>query len=309
MSVYVGSYGLNILRFDRDPSTGMLTGGEAVAQLPNASWLEWHRDTLYAVSETSTGSVAAFKDGVVPLGQQPSHGGAPCHLAIDPSGSHLLVANYGGGSIAVLPIEPDGSLAPASDAVRLPAGAHAHQVVFDRGAVFVPDLGHDAINQYTLDDGRLTQTGAMRAPQGCGPRHLVIDGDGYRFVAAELGSLLLVFDPDNNLAANRGATVSHRGENHPSGLTFSPDRRFIYLANRGPNCVSVFAVDGPEVTPVEDVPCGGDWPRDITFIDDMLYVANQRSGDIAIFTVDPATGIPAQIGLVNTPDPARVLAQ
>ncbi len=287
----------------------MLTGGEAVAQLPNASWLEWHRDTLYAVSETATGSVAAFKDGTVPLGQQPSHGGDPCHLAVDPSGSYLLVANYGGGSIAVLPIEPDGSLAPASDAVTLPAGAHAHQVVFHEGTVFVPDLGHDTVNAYTLDNGRLNQTGAMHAPHGSGPRHLVIGEAGHRFVAAELGSLLLVFGADGELLSQRSATVSAKGENFPSGLVLSPDRRFLYLANRGPNRVSVFAVDGADVTPVEDVPCGGDWPRDIVFIDGTLYVANQRSGDIAIFAVDPATGIPAQTGLVNTPDPARVLAQ
>ncbi len=308
MSVYVGAYTSDIIRFERDPATGKLSAPRPVAQLPHATWLAWHRDTLYAVSETPTGSVAAFKDGTVPLGQQPSHGGDPCHLAIDPAGGHLMVANYG-GSVAVFPIEPDGSLAPASDIVILPPGAHAHQAVFLGDTVLVPDLGHDTVNVYTLDSGQLSHTATMNAPPNSGPRHLALGEVGYRFVLAELSSQLLVFDPSNKLESQCSATVApYEGENFPSGLTFSPDRRFLYVANRGVNCISVFAIDGSQVTPIQDVPCGGDWPRDVTFIDEMLYVANQRSDDIAIFAVDKATGVPELTASVRTPAPARILA-
>lgn len=319
MWVYAGTYGPEIIRFHRDPDTGMLSGGTAVADLLNASWLTWHpRDAvMYAVSETDEGAVAAFRlqdERLEPLGGQPSHGGEPCHVAVDPGGRFLLAANYGGGNVTVLPIGPDGSLAAASDAVNLPGGpgkAHAHQIVFHGGDVVVTDLGNDEIRRYTLDseEGRLLpgSSPVTRAPGGCGPRHLLFHPSGYQYATAELVPGVLVFDPDFQLHHTLSATKSGDSENHPSGLTLSPDGRFLYVANRGPDVVTVFAVDGPHLEPVADVPVAGAWPRDITFIDGTLYIANQRSDTISVFEVEPGDGLPQLTGVVAVPKPARVL--
>ena len=62
------------------------------------------------------GAVAAFsldaKTGRLTfLNRQSSGGAGPCHLAVDRTGKCLLVANYGSGSIAALPIRADGGLA------------------------------------------------------------------------------------------------------------------------------------------------------------------------------------------------------
>lgn len=309
VQVYVGSYASDILRFRRDPATGLLSDPTPAAKLANASWMIWHNDVLYAAAENEGGSVHAFRAGEESLGAQPTHGSSPCHLAVDPTGRYLLAANYGGGNVAVLPLKADGTLASASDVVELAApGAHAHQIVFHKGSVLVTDLGNDEIRRYTLDDGRLRLGEVIPAPAGCGPRHL-LPSDGYLFVAAELNATLLVFGADRQLLQSRPATVSAQGETYPSGLTFSPDLRFLYIANRGPNVISVFAVDGADPHPVADVPCGGDWPRDITFLGDRLYVANQRSDNIVVFEVDPSSGIPAPIGEVSMPEPARVVAR
>jgi 6-phosphogluconolactonase len=128
---------------------------------------------LYAVNElrefegAPTGAVSAFS--VEPgsgrlrfLNRKPSHGTDPCHLTVDKAGRNVLVANYTSGSVCVLPIREDGSLAEATDVIQhqgsssdpvRQSGPHAHAVTLDDTGryAFVPDLGLDKLMIYRFD--------------------------------------------------------------------------------------------------------------------------------------------------------------
>src|SRR5207237_2739825 len=81
-----------------------------------------NRHVLYAANEREKGAVRAFAiardtGALTRLNEQPSEGGAPCFVSVDRSGRVALVANYAGGSIALLSIQPNGALAPAAQVV------------------------------------------------------------------------------------------------------------------------------------------------------------------------------------------------
>ena len=78
---------------------------------------------IYAVSEVNEaegkpgGLVTAFAvdkaSGMLKaLNKQSSGGAGPAHITVDKTGTHALVANYGGGSVEVLPIAGNGTLEP-----------------------------------------------------------------------------------------------------------------------------------------------------------------------------------------------------
>ena len=125
VTVYVGTYtdgtSKGIYRFSLDLETGKASAPALAGEARNPSFLALHPNGrfLYAVSEVDsfggakTGSVIAFaidkKTGdLTKLNEVASEGGAPCHLVVDKGGKNVLVANYGGGTVAVLPIGPDG---------------------------------------------------------------------------------------------------------------------------------------------------------------------------------------------------------
>lgn len=97
-----------------------------------------------------------------------------------------------------------------------------------------------------------------------------------------------------------GADEAHT---FPSELVVSLDGRFAWAANRGHDSLAVLSLDGDTATLVTTVPCGGHWPRDLALHPDgrHLYAANERSGDVTWFTVDPATGLPDRGGSVEAP--------
>ena len=49
------------------------------------------------------------------LNRESSGGAGPAHLSLHPDGKHVLVANYAGGSMAVLPIVEDGKVGAPID--------------------------------------------------------------------------------------------------------------------------------------------------------------------------------------------------
>jgi 6-phosphogluconolactonase len=331
VDVYVASYESGIAVTRQDPATGAL---EPVAgtPVPSASFLAWHPDRrhLYAVHETEDGTVTAFVtevDGrLTPLNSEPTGGMSPCHLAVHPAGRHVVCANYGTGSVAVHPVNEDGYVESLTDLVQHRGtgpradrqdGPHAHQVRVtpDGEHILAVDLGADSIFLYRLDleTGKLVLDGAARTEPGAGPRHLVFAGDGTVHVACELDSTVVSFSyRDGSLARLRTtpATVEPpRRPNYPSEITRSLDGRFVYLANRGQDVVTVFAVDGASLHPVADVPCGGAWPRHIAVVGPYLYVANQRSHQVASFRLDPDTGVPEPAGVaLDVQSPACILA-
>jgi 6-phosphogluconolactonase (cycloisomerase 2 family) len=180
----------------------------------------------------------------------------------------------------------------------------------DEGVLAV-DLGIDRILYHPFDPDS-GQFGASielaQLPPGAGPRHLVTDKAGRIHVVGELDGWVTTFDtgptPWQIVERFRTTTSVH---SQPSAIDLSADGRFLYVGNRGPNTIAVFALNGKEPDLVAEVPCGGRWPRHFTLLDPHLYVANERSNTITVFTLDPDTGVPEPTGEdLSTPTPTCV---
>lgn len=297
----------------------VLDGDEVVAVIPteSPSWIVKHPrlPVLYAVAEAGEGRVYAWSltDGVpdAELGGGQTGGADPAHLTVDPSGRFLITANYTGSSISVHRLGDDGSIGERTDLVAharhgdhpRQCSAHPHMIAAAGDSLLVIDLGGDTIYRYHLtEDGHLELRGTVDAPAGSGPRHALGVG-GRFFVTAELSGQVLVYDADGNLEASLQASKSAT-ENLPSGL--ESDGRYLFVANRGPNTVSVFSLDRDMPRYVAEVPTG-DWPRSLALEGDLLYVSNERSHEVQVMRVDPATGIPALVTTIAVPSPTIVL--
>ncbi|MDN3293319.1 lactonase family protein [Streptomyces ficellus] len=338
---YIGSFtsggGRGITVAAVDPATGALTPRTAVDTVVNPACLTLAPDTgvLYAVSETEPGKAAAFRtgDGVLtPLGPAVEVGGCgPTHLSL--AGRRLLTANYGSGSVSSLPLAADGSLSgpPAvlahrgsgPDAERQ-EGPHAHQVLPDPSGAWVlsVDLGTDSVRVCALDPGsgmpRVHAETVLRA--GSGPRHLAFHPDGELvYVLHELEPQLTVcrwdpvsggLEPLSEVAVEpEGAPEDGRA--YPSVVSVSSDGRFVWAAVRGSNTlVTLSLADGAEKPRVTGaVECGGSWPRDLVAdrTGRRLYVANEWSGDVTWFDIDPVDGRLRRAGAVEVPAAACVV--
>lgn len=329
IGTYTGKGSKGIYRLDFDPATGQLSSRALVAELSNPTFLATdpsHR-FLYAVNEISnlggkkTGGVTGFaidaKTGVLtPLNQQPSGGAGPCHLVVDRLGKHVLVANYVGGSVAVLPIEADGRLGNATAFIQHKGsgpnrqrqeGPHAHCVTLDavNRFAFVCDLGLDKvlIYRYNTAAGTLTPNDppALDLAPGAGPRHLAFHPNGrYAYVINEINSTVTACSYD----ANRGAlktlqTLStlpkgFTGNNTTAEMQVHPSGKFLYGSNRGHDSIAVFAIDARtgELTPLGEQHQHIKEPRN--FIIDpsgaFLIVGNQNADNLAVFQIDPQSG-------------------
>ncbi|MEU4694184.1 lactonase family protein [Actinoplanes sp. NPDC023714] len=336
--VFVGCYtgdkggegdGITLLR--RDPVTGDLTRLGLAARTPSPSFLAQHPTlpVLYAVNELDEGTITAFSVApdcsLIPLSTRKTGGADPCHLAVTGDGRHLVVANYGGGSVTVFPLDADGVPAERSDLLQLQgsgpnterqSSAHAHQVLPDpNGAdVLISDLGSDRVWRSRLDpnSGRLAPpVPAVEAKPGTGPRHMVRGPRGTLVLAGELTGDVTWYHPAGGPALTLGGTVDASrlpGPVYPSEIAIGSDGRFVYVANRGPDTVSAFSWDGESAELIAEVPTGGVWPRHMILLGDHLYVANQRSHNVTVFRIDPDTGIPgAQGDPTGEPTPTCLL--
>jgi 6-phosphogluconolactonase len=337
VTVYVGTYtdgtSRGIYRFAFDTATGTTTEPVLAVETKNPSFLALHPNGrfLYAVGEVSsfegarTGMVSAFsidpKTGdLTLLDQQSSNGEDPCHLVVDKAGRNVLVANYGGGTVAVLPIGADGRLKPASS-VRVHAGSgpdkdrqekpHAHGIYLDAAERFAlsPDLGADRIFVYRFDaaKGTLEPHGAAPLAPGSGPRHLAFHPSGkFLYVINELLSTLTVFsyDPEAGALATTQTIgtlpAGFAGTSSTAEVAVSADGRFVYGSNRGDDSLAVFRVDAAtgRLTAAGHVPAGGKTPRHFTIDPTGLWIlaGHQGSGTIGVLRLDPATGLPALTG-------------
>jgi 6-phosphogluconolactonase len=274
---------------------------------------------VYAALEGDDGQVGAWAVTDEPpwagLGQQPTGGAAPCHLAISSDGRWLATANYTSGSVSVHPVLDDGSLGLRTDLIEhrgTPGpqadrqdGAHAHQVVFVDEGLLVCDLGLDAVVGYRFDSGRLTEVTRSAMPAGSGPRHLVLDGDT-AYVLGELSSTVTVCDVSGLILTPR-RTVSlrsadARGENTAAEVVLVGDQ--VLGSNRGDDTVAVLTPGDSALRLEESVPCGGSWPRWMGMVDGAVLVANERSHDVVRFV--PDGGSWTEAGRVSWPSPTCV---
>jgi 6-phosphogluconolactonase (cycloisomerase 2 family) len=306
---------------DKGSGTGVVVidGDEVTTLLPadSPSWIAWHPSlpVLYAVAETDDGRVHAWaiEDGepARALGSAATGGSEPAHLAVDASGRFLITANYSGGSIAVHELGEDGQIGRRTDLVQherhgdepRQAGPHPHMVRVAGNDLLVIDLGGDAIYRYQLSDGgRLELADVIAAPAGSGPRHALQVGDRY-YVTAELSAELLAYDQDGTFVGAVPASQAG-GPNQPSELV--SNGKYLYVANRGPDTVSVFALDSELPRYLTEVPAGS-WPRHIYLDGDLLYVASERSHEVITMRIDPQTGVPARVRVVKAASPTCIL--
>jgi 6-phosphogluconolactonase len=292
----------------------VVPGGELATPAPSFAVAD--PPFLYAVNELPSGAVSSYRisaDGALAhVSTQPTGGAWPCHLAVHDG--WLIAANYGSGSVSVHPVGPDGVLGERTDLVQHDGrgphperqeGPHTHQVkVAADGTVTVVDLGIDRLVHYRLDGGRLHRAGETAVPDGAGPRHYVVHPSGRWYVAAELGSAVLTLE-QGAVVASIPATTSDV-PNQPSAIALSADARFLYLANRGADTISVFRV-GAELSFAAEVSCGGRWPRDLVVDGDRLIVANQKSNRVVTFRLgDDGTPVPTG-EVIETGSPTSVL--
>ncbi|MGK5742441.1 lactonase family protein [Micromonospora sp. URMC 103] len=327
-----GGRGTGIVAARRDAATGALTPLGVVASTASPSFLARHPrlPVLYAVNELPAGEVSAFRVGgdgeLTPLATRPTGGAEPCHLAVVPGGSHLLAANYGGGSVSVFPLDEQGVPGERSDLVvhegRGPdperqERAHAHMVspAPAGGPLLAVDLGTDSVYRYDLDaaTGRLVP----RAPRvhttaGAGPRHLARHPDGRRlYLVGELDATVTGYEltADGSLHRRSRVDASGRpGHVQPSEVAVGPGGRFLYVANRGVGTLAVFDLRDERPALVAEVETDGEWPRHFALVGEHLYVADERADMIRVFRVDPDSGVPEAVGEpVPVPSPTCVL--
>jgi 6-phosphogluconolactonase len=325
-TLHGSGHGIHILRLD--PRAGTLQAVGVVQGVRNPSYLAVHPNGrfLYAVNELKAfdgavgGSASAFaidraSGNLTPLNVVPTHGTDPCHLAVDPSGRHLLVANYGSGQVTVLPVRADGTLGRASQVVQhvgssvhpqRQAGPHTHCVAVDAAGTFVlvADLGLDQIVVYRLQaeqDVPLPYHTSCASVPGAGPRQIVVHPKGDTVYAInEIASSVTVYSYDARVGRlDRRQTLSTLpadfvGANSGAALQITPSGRFLYASNRGDDSLAIFRVDpgNGELQPVGHAATGGATPRDFAISADgqFLAAANQNSGTVVLFHIDPATG-------------------
>jgi len=332
--------GRGIHLFQVDRVTGALSpvGVFEMTSSPSCLAIDAGGTRMYSANETDkmedgvSGSVSSFAinraDGQLTLLNTVSSGGAgPTYVSIHPSGKFLFVANYFGGSVAVLPILPDGKLGPASDlkkdagtvgpkkATNPPPGSfaisghdmtHAHMIKADPSGRFIVsiDLGLDRIFIWKFDDhaGVLTPNdpAEISLPAGDGPRHFSFHPNGRWFYCLqEEGSNIALFDYN----ASKGEltpkeTVSSlppgfAGSSFASEIMATPDGKFVYVGNRLHDGIACFSVgENGALNFVGEEWTRGDYPRSFNFEPggNFLYSCNQRADNVTSFRVDRKSG-------------------
>lgn len=295
--VYFGTYtrgdSKGIYKATINTSTGKLSEAEVAAETKNPSFLAIHPNGkfLYAVNEVNdtdgkpVGAVTAYKidpatGNLTELNWSSTKGAGPCHLIVDPTGKNVLAANYGGGSVVCIPIKPDGSLAAASSFIQHTGssvnptrqqGPHAHSINVDPNNHFAvaADLGLDKLLVYRFDP----QTGSLKpndppfvkTPAGGGPRHFA-------------------FHPSGKFAYN----------NNEISLS---ETAYTYNAEKGILTPIQTISTVPDGTPLK-----GNSTAETRVHPNgkFLYVSNRGPNSIAVYKIDPNTGMLTRVGIVSS---------
>lgn len=354
--VYVGtdtrsnvSKGVYGFRFNT--STGTLTSLGLMAETPSPRFMAVHPNGrfLYTANEreasdaagnevmgnkVSSFSIDPQSGRLTLLKRTPSAGNGPAHVVVDPTGKALIVSNYRGGNVAVLPIQADGTLGDATSVDQHsghganPArqeGPHAHGSAIspDNRHVLVGEHGIDQVMIYRFDAAKGTLVAAkppsFTAPPGHAPRHVVFHPNGKTaYVVNELSSTLTVFAFSSadatlrQLQDVRTTPAEFSGDNSLAEVLVDKEGKFVYASNRGHDSVAVFAIDPSKdtVSLVEHVPAGGKTPWSIALdpTGSFLFAGNRASSNLAVFRVDSKTGRLTSTGQVlDVPEPTSIV--
>jgi 6-phosphogluconolactonase len=331
--VYIGTYtvrrGKGIYTFRFQPATGKVTAPSLAAETPSPAFLAVHPNQkfLYAANEHDGPDVAGKNSTVSAYAIDPKTGAltflnkvscrgeGPAHIAVDKTGKALLAANYRSGSLALMPILPDGRLGEVTGFVQHQGigpkpraeGPHAHGAAFSPDGRFalVADRGLDQVLVYRYDRSKGTLTPNdppfINSTPGAGPRHILFHPNGkILYELNEPGSTVSVL-----AYGAAGGTLSQiqeittlaadfKGTSATAQLQLDRAAKFLYASNRGADDITVFAVDPVKgtLTLVEHVSTQGKTPRDFSLdpTGGYLFAANQNSDNIVLFRVDAKTG-------------------
>lgn len=323
------SKGIYVYEFNGDEKTATLVDSIAAS---NPSFLAVSPDQkyVYAVSEenasTGGGSVIAYsfnKDNgeLTELNKQATLGDHPCYVTVDKTGKWVIAGNYSSGSISILPVNADGSLANRVNVVQheghgpdssRQSSPHVHATVLspDNNFLFVPDLGIDKVMAYRFDEktGMITPTNDTAAwvQDGSGPRHFTFHPSGdYAYLIQELSSTVTAFkykdgklDPQQIISS---VPKEYNGPRSSADIHVSPDGKFLYASNRdSSNTIAIFKIDEStgKLTTIGHQSTMGSAPRNFNFdpSGDYLLVGNQKNDEIVVFKVDHETGLLADTG-------------
>jgi len=328
MFAYVGGYstadrdgrgnGIHVYRID--PANGAWSHVQHLSGLANPSLFTLRNDrrVLYSVhggrEYISAFSVNPSSGRLTLLSQMQCDGLNPVDAALDAEARHLVVANYGSGSVAVLPLQPDGRLLPVQQRYQLPgkpgpdpkeqSSSHPHAVIFDPTGnyVVVPDKGFDCTFVFRFDrtKGHIERLAQVASRAGAAPRHCAFHPVlAVLYVNNELDSTVTAYKWDSTpgrlveMQVISTLPSGHEGKNTTAEIAVAPDGRFLYVSNRGRDDIASFSVqeDG-RLLFVGATPTGGRRPRFFTLDPqgDLLFVANQDSDEITVFRVNKLTG-------------------
>lgn len=349
--VYVGTYsvrgskGVYVFEFDR--KAGTMKPVQTIFNGKGPSFLAIHPSGkyLYSVNEaveagpSKVGAVSAYAiEGTTGeltfLNGQSSLGNGPCYVSIDQTGKTAFAANYGGGSLAVLPIKADGALGVASDSVqnagsgpnvKRQESSHVHSatVAPDNRYVYVADLGTDKLHILEIDANKSTvkpaRTPFVTVKPGSGPRHMAFHPNGkYAYLVEELTSSVAVFGRNAKTGALTLLTdgvktlpADFTAENTSADIHIDPSGKFLYQSNRGRNALAIFAIGANgQLTLLGDEPTRGKTPRNF-MIDpkgDFIFITHQDSDNITIFKRNKQTGKLTYTGQsVSVPAPVCII--
>ena len=345
---YIGTYTTGasegIYAFQLDMATGALEHVSTTSGIDNPSFLDIAPlgKHLYAVcadfEAMSGGLVKAYAidsetGELTYLNEQSSEGEGPCHITVDKTGKYVLLANYGSGSVAMLPVEQGGRLGKATGFVQhegssvdpeRQVGPHAHSIILDADNrfAFAADLGTDKMMVYRLDfaTGKLVSNDSpwVRTPPGSGPRHFDFHPNGkYAYLINEMGSTVtaLHYDAERGML-NEIETVptlpeDFDGVNHCADIHVAPSGKFVYGSNRGHDSIAIFAIDQDtgSLTALGHESTKGETPRNFAIDPSGTYMltANQDGDNIVTFLIDQKSGMLEPTGHeVEVPSPVCI---
>lgn len=319
--MYIGTYtgpkskGIYASRF-RD---GKLAGVDLAAEITNPSFLAVHPNgkNLYAVGEGKGGTVTAFSidrssGKLNQLNAESSKGAGPCYVSVDKTGKNVLIANYGGGSIAVLPVDPkDGKVREASAFIehkgssvnpkrQSKAFAHCIKLSPDNRYALASDLGMDQVLVYAFDAnaGTLKLTSEGKLAPGTGPRHFAFHPNGKMvYVIGELDSTVTAFAWNAGQLYERQKIstlpADFKGDNTTAEIVAHPNGKWLYGSNRGHDSIARFAIDKEgKLKLVDNTPTGGQIPRNFNLdpSGNWLIAANQKTDNIIVLQIEKGSG-------------------
>lgn len=342
----IGKIARGIYYASFDTETGRLSEAKLVAQIASPGFLamDSENEFLYSTGvrdKMDRYCVAAYKieeNGKLDyLNSRATGDGMSAHLAVHPSNKFLLTAQYGGGSVSVFPIKPDGSLGNKSQHFEHKGGSNVvaarqdkpypHWTGFspDGAFAFVPDLGLDQIVIYRVDplNASISKHGLVQTLPGGGPRHMRFSvGGKYIYLLQELNLSVstFAFDPETGTAALQSTAQalseeakSRQNFNSSSEILVHPNGKFVYSANRGDDSITLYWADPQtgrlKAKQVENI--RGAFPRNINLDPEgkWLLAGGQHSNTVSVFAVDQESGhLIHQMGKgINVPQPTCIL--